>query len=128
MGSPRYTVDGSAERFAFDELGEMSACDERAILALAPGESHLVGGGASPECRVLRIHPEALGYPLTENQKAFIRAAKRRGLEVDYTYSGRCMFGARCPSVTLDRGEVFQPRAQHSRDSLGLGSVVYAPY
>lgn len=63
---------------------------------------------------------------LSENQKAFVRAAERAGYDVDYTYSGRGMFGDTCPSIVVPRGRTFSTRARVEQDSLGLDTVVYA--
>lgn len=71
---------------------------------------------------LFRIEDEA---KLSENQAKFVRAAKRAGLDV-FQYSGRGMFGRKCPAVSLDRGQTFRPRAATKTDSLGLGTVVYA--
>lgn len=65
-------------------------------------------------------------YQLSDNQKRFVKDAEKEGKEVDFTYSGRFMYGEQCPSVRLDRGERFNTRAKVTEDSLGLGTVVYA--
>lgn len=68
-------------------------------------------------------------YDLTPNQKMFCRDAEDQGLYVDFEYSGRGMYGKKCPCVrvnTLD-GEDFNTQAKTSQDSMGLGIVVYAP-
>ena len=61
----------------------------------------------------------------SDNQKLFIRAAKRAGLEI-MTYSGRGMFGDTCPAVSVRSVHDFRTRAKVSTDSLGMGVVVYA--
>ena len=43
-------------------------------------------------------------YDLSESQKKFVRKAKREGLRVDYGYSGRFMYGRKCPSVVAPAG------------------------
>jgi len=62
---------------------------------------------------------------LTDNQKLFIRAAKRAGLDV-YSYSGRGMYGDKCPAVTVSHAAAFKTRAKVSTDSMGKDVVVYA--
>ena len=62
---------------------------------------------------------------LSENQKLFIRAAKRAGLKVE-SYSGRGMFGRVCPSVYVDHAGQFGTRAATRTDSMGRGIVIYA--
>lgn len=69
-----------------------------------------------------------IGYELSENQKEFVAAALREGYEIDYSYSGRGMYGHQCPAVRLGSGEDFNPSAEHKVDSMGRGSVVYAQY
>ena len=65
-------------------------------------------------------------YEQTKAQKAFIRKAKKEGFEIEYGYSGRFMYGRKCPAVYLDRYEEFEYRgARH--DDMGLGTVVYMP-
>lgn len=63
------------------------------------------------------------GYELSPGQKRFVAKAKREGFEVDYGYSGRGMFGRKCPAVRCRHGE-FGFRGA-STDSMGLGIVVY---
>ncbi len=62
-------------------------------------------------------------YELTDRQRAFVKKAEAEGFEVDYTYSGRGMYGRRCPAVRCDAGE-FGFRGA-SQDQMGLGVVVY---
>ncbi len=64
---------------------------------------------------------------LSDNQKAFIRAAKRAGLKV-FDYSGRGMFGDKCPAVQVDHAGQFGTRAKVKTDSLGRGIVIYAQF
>lgn len=65
-------------------------------------------------------------YYLRPNQLEFVRKAEQEGFKVDYTYSGRGMFGRLCPAVRLSREDrgAFGFRGA-SRDSLGLGEVIY---
>jgi len=67
-------------------------------------------------------------YTLTANQMLFVREAEEQELEVDYTYSGRGMYGAYCPAVRLEAEDLLRYKftAAVARDSLGLGMVVYA--
>lgn len=65
-------------------------------------------------------------YELSANQKKFVDDAETQGVEVDYTYSGRGMFGKCCPGVRLDDVGGFGTKAHTSSDSMGLGFVVYA--
>jgi hypothetical protein len=65
---------------------------------------------------------------LSGNQQKFVRAAKRKGLEVYYYYSGRCMFGQTCPAVNVDYLDEFKPRANFRTDNMGRGYVIYAPH
>ena len=59
------------------------------------------------------------------NQKLFVRAAERAGLDV-MSYSGRGMFGDVCPAVSVRSASDFRTRAKVTTDSLGMGVVVYA--
>lgn len=64
---------------------------------------------------------------LTENQKKFIRSAERAGYKIA-EYSGRGMFQRSGPSVYLTQGDCWRPRGvKVGVDSMGMGSVVYAP-
>lgn len=65
-------------------------------------------------------------YTLSANQAKFCNDAEDEGLEIDFMYSGRGMYGRYCPAVRLDRGERFGTKAKVSEDGMGLGSVVYA--
>jgi len=65
-------------------------------------------------------------YELSENQKRFIEDAEDFGLEVNYTYSGRGMFGDQCPAVEIDHAGDFGTKARTETDTMGLGYVIYA--
>ena len=65
-------------------------------------------------------------YELSAAQKKFVAKAKRDGFEIDYTYSGRGMYGKQCPAVRCRHGEFGCKGA--SSDSMGLGIVIYMPY
>jgi hypothetical protein len=65
-------------------------------------------------------------YELSKKQKSFVRKAKKMGFEVTYDYSGRFMYGAKCPAVYLDRYETFSFKGARV-DNMGLGMVVYYP-
>lgn len=62
----------------------------------------------------------------SENQRQFIEDARNQGLEVEFDYSGRGMYGETCPSVCLERGENMKTMSNYETDSMGLGSVAYA--
>lgn len=65
-------------------------------------------------------------YAYSENQLQFIEDAKEEGLEIDYLYSGRGMFGDVCPSVTVDSHHDLKTKANTRMDSMGLHVVIYA--
>jgi hypothetical protein len=69
---------------------------------------------------------EKPNYELSETQIRFVRKAQRAGLEVDYGYSGRGMFGRYCPAVRLGKDQLgsFGFKGASS-DSMGLGQVIY---
>ena len=65
---------------------------------------------------------------LTGNQFLFVQEAEEQGLEVDYTYSGRFMYGATCPAVRLSMDDLIRVKftANVRQDDMGLGKVIYA--
>lgn len=67
-------------------------------------------------------------YTLTGNQFQFVVEAEEQGLEVDYHYSGRGMYGRYCPAVRIDNDELTRVKftADVWRDNMGLGWVLYA--
>ncbi len=67
------------------------------------------------------------GYELSENQIRFCKKAEKDGFgkELRFTYSGRGMFGEKCPAVSHDHGAFGCKGA--SQDQLGLGAVTYMP-
>lgn len=67
-------------------------------------------------------------HDLSENQQRFVFDALQAGFDVDYSYSGRSMYGRTCPSITVDRGEFFSSSAQTRTDSMGHGKVIYSPH
>ena len=65
-------------------------------------------------------------YDLTRNQEQFCLDAEKEGFEIDFTYSGRGMYGKACPAVRLESTETFSTSANYTQDSMGLGTVLYA--
>jgi hypothetical protein len=64
---------------------------------------------------------------LSANQKRFIKIAEKSNLEIDYTYSGRGMYGKRCPCVRVDNLSEWDGNPHKFKvDSMGLGYVIYA--
>lgn len=62
---------------------------------------------------------------LSKNQATFVRQAEDQGLEV-YSYSGRGMYGAICPAVTVAGAGDFNTTAAYAQDSMGMSIVLYA--
>lgn len=67
-------------------------------------------------------------YELSTNQVRFIKDALEAGLEVEYSYSGRGMFGTRCPSVRVDNVHSLETNADVCTDQMGRGYVIYARF
>lgn len=62
-------------------------------------------------------------------QKKFIKAVENAGLEVNFDYSGRGMYGKTCPSVTVSSLADFPGNPyKYEVDNMGLGYVVYAQH
>jgi hypothetical protein len=81
--------------------------------------------------KAMEVHGIADEYDLlkviyTPNQLQFIEDAESECLEVDYTYSGRCMYGDTCPAVRVDSHNDLKTKANTSIDGMGLGIVIYA--
>lgn len=63
----------------------------------------------------------------TTNQKRFIKIAEKSGLEIDYGYSGRGMYGKTCPAVRVDSLSEWEGNPHKFQiDNMGLGYVIYA--
>lgn len=63
-------------------------------------------------------------YELTDTQKKFVSKARKNGLKIRWDYSGRGMYGARCPAVIVGHPSDFS--FKHSNvDNMGLDYVVY---
>lgn len=67
-------------------------------------------------------------YALTVNQARFCNDADRSGLKIDWTYSGRGMYGKLCPAVVVEQANELQTRAKVREDSMGRSVVIYAQY
>ena len=66
-----------------------------------------------------------LSSPLSSNQQDFVQQVLKLGLEVD-SYSGRGMFGAKCPAVYVRRVGEMRLDCAYRQDVMGLGFVLYA--
>lgn len=67
-------------------------------------------------------------YKLTNDQSIFVQEAKEAGLTIDYAYSGRHMYGKKCPSVVVEDVHSFRSAAKGTQwDNLGLRYVLYCP-
>lgn len=65
----------------------------------------------------------------SKTQLKFIRAVKKAGLKLYLDYSGRGMFGDKCPAVNVDDLSEFPGNPHNYKiDNMGLGYVVYAQY
>lgn len=62
----------------------------------------------------------------SDNQKQFIEDAENEGHKVDYSYSGRCMYGDVCPAVYCESHNDLHTKANTKIDSMGMGIVIYA--
>ena len=71
------------------------------------------------------LYETVAGYSLREDQVKFVKKALREGFKISYNYSGRFMYGRKCPSVSHDAGEFGFKGAR--QDQLGLGVVTYLP-
>lgn len=65
-------------------------------------------------------------YDLSDNQLQFVADVLAAELEVRWDYSGRGMFGRKCPAVYLKRDEQFSSSSETRMDSMGKGTVIYA--
>jgi len=63
---------------------------------------------------------------LSDNQRQFVEDAMAQGIEIRYDYSGRGMNGRCCPAVSVGQYESFDSDTDHSKDSMGMGTVYYA--
>ena len=89
---------------------------------IADVNGNTVGGW---EYKVHSIHIEDLeeqaDYEFSSNQREFIEDALDAGYEISLNYSGRGMYGASCPSITVDGTD-----AETQSDNMGMGYVIYA--
>lgn len=69
---------------------------------------------------------EQAGYALSDNQVRFCVDAENNNQELRLDYSGRGMYGQKCPAVTVDDVSEFTTTAKYRTDSMGLGVVMYA--
>ena len=65
-------------------------------------------------------------YELSKNQKLFIKDAKKQGHDIDYGYSGRCMYGRKCPSIIVESPGCFATKAKIVWDNMAMDFVLYA--
>ena len=57
-------------------------------------------------------------YELSKNQKKFVKDAQAQGFKVDYSYSGRFMYGRCCPSVCVKSVGEFVTKSKTSYDNM----------
>jgi hypothetical protein len=65
---------------------------------------------------------------LSINQLRFVKDAYRAGLQVNFNYSGRGMFGGTCPAVVVEDITDFSTIANVRTDNMGHDYVVYARF
>lgn len=66
-------------------------------------------------------------YLLTPNQSLFVNDALDEGRRAR-PYSGRGMFGKRCPAIVVESITDFESKSEFTYDSMGRDYVLYAPY
>lgn len=125
---------------AHNQLSDIAGMIETAAHAVEGADPWIRHKGADMagrmehlSCRVLELSEnidewlaQQCTYELSENQKKFVADAERQGFDVDYTYSGRGMMGATCPSVRVGGMGDFGTKAITNSDNMGLGYVIYA--
>lgn len=68
-------------------------------------------------------------YIYSKKQLKFIdEVHEETGLDIDYLYSGRHMYGDVCPSIVVDNIADFSHSDKYLIDNMGLGWVIYARY
>lgn len=109
------------DQIALDKLGRQLTNDELLEIEekLQENKSDLI--------RILAIMIEEIDapYDLSDNQRQFVQDALAAGHEIDWSYSGRGMYGRECPAIRVDDLE-FMSRAEVEWDNMGLGYVIYA--
>lgn len=65
---------------------------------------------------------------LSTNQRIFVHDAEQCGLDIDYGYSGKHMYGQCCPAVYVDNYHELKTGSMVCVDNMGLGFVVYAMF
>lgn len=65
------------------------------------------------------------GYELSVNQKIFCVDVDYDHYEIDFQYSGRNMFGRKCPAIRSNISEI-ESDAEYSTDQMGRGYIFYA--
>jgi hypothetical protein len=74
-----------------------------------------------------RDFEEAAGYKLSDNQVKFCQEAEDDVQDIDYTYSGRGMYGNKCPAVRIGRDDDdFKSTAKTQTDGMGTEHIIYA--
>lgn len=79
-----------------------------------------------PDCTCDVCEGRAPDYKLSTNQRLFVRDAEKQGFKVDYTYSGRFMYGRRCPYIEVHGMGEFGTKAKTAWDNMGFDYVIYA--
>jgi hypothetical protein len=107
---------------------------EKALVDLRGGndflDNNIEGGDCSGEVidteEEKKRFVEEAGYDLSDNQVKFCKDAEDSGVELEYDYSGRGMYGKTCPSVTVDDENDFKTEARIKTDNMGLQIIMYA--
>lgn len=64
---------------------------------------------------------------LSNNQARFMEDAEKQGFDIEF-YSGRFMYGEKCPAVRVEGVADFHTEASYKTDEMGLGYIVYADF
>lgn len=95
-------------------------------IAVSNGKNSIDGAVIDTDAQKKEFE-EAAGYTLSDNQIQFCQEAEDEGQEIDYTYSGRGMYGSKCPAVRIGRDDdEFKSTARTQTDGMGMGVVIYA--
>lgn len=120
------TAESHGDLFKLLQEAAKQASEADDYISVSDGKNTIDGAVIDTDAQKKEFE-KAAGYKLSDNQIQFCQEAEDEGFDIDYTYSGRGMYGSKCPAVRIGKDDdEFKSSARTQTDGMGMGIVIYA--